>query len=869
MAAGEQQLPGPALTVREESGLPLRDRLLRFGLPLPRGFCRDPRRLALFRDGAAASVPATFRPAALWPDHSLKWCQVELCASLGRGETLGLAVGLAEPAPPPVREASPVAADARGLTVTLPTAQLVVDTRRFRGVDIRLPGVGRLAGCFRLRLADGSTPLPVVDDCAHRTHGSGAAEAVTVTVAGHWPVPGRAAPLHFRLRLVAEVTSGHVTFDLRLHNPARAAHPGGRWDLGDPGSVHLAELALGWQGVENRETALRLAPGAPWQATGGRVDLTQWSSGGDHWSSPVHRDHSGAVPLPQRGYTLALGGVPAGTGDRPDPTIRLADERGEPRLAARLEDFWQRFPSALRLADGELLLAPVPLRAGQAEELQGGECLVRRGALLLGSGAGEAVFSAPQVTLDPSHVARCGLAELGNPGLVHPALAALVTGAAEGPESFFAKREIIDEYGWRHFGELYADHENDIHPPGTALVSHYNNQYDPLFGCLRQHLFTAEPAWARLAADLATHIEAIDIYHTSEDRPEYNHGLFWHTDHYLDAGTATHRAYSRLQPANAYEDHAGGGGPGGQHCYTTGLLYRYLLTGDEDARAALYGLRDWITRVYEGGDTVVDLLLGLRNRGRRDLRHPLKDQYPLDRGTGNYLQALLDSYYLDRAPATLAQVARIIRRTLHPAEDLAGRRLDDAETSWYYTVFLQALCRFLAVKVEEGQQDADFLYARDCLLHVADWMLDHEAPYLHRPDSLEFPNQTWTAQDLRKATVLYQAAHFSPRDPAPYREKAGEFVTYVAATLEAEPTRHYTRIQALLLQNLVPTVPLPSPAGQNPPRGEHGAPPRHGALRQAAEALRLALRAVSRLRPAAERAALRSRLPAGSGEERP
>ena len=52
----------------------------------------------------------------------------------------------------------------------------------------------------------------------------------------------------------------------------------------------------------------------------------------------------------------------------------------------------------------------------------------------------------------------------------------------DGPNSFFSRREIIDEYGWRHYGEVYADHENAYYSGVKPLVSHYNNQYDLVAG---------------------------------------------------------------------------------------------------------------------------------------------------------------------------------------------------------------------------------------------------------------------------------------------------------------------------------------------------------------------------------------------------
>ena len=51
--------------------------------------------------------------------------------------------------------------------------------------------------------------------------------------------------------------------------------------------------------------------------------------------------------------------------------------------------------------------------------------------------------------------------------------------------------------------------------------------------------------------ELAVHVRDIDVYHTDEDKSAYNHGLFWHTVHYVDAGTSTHRSYPRRRTFTA------------------------------------------------------------------------------------------------------------------------------------------------------------------------------------------------------------------------------------------------------------------------------------------------------------------------------
>ncbi len=96
------------------------------------------------------------------------------------------------------------------------------------------------------------------------------------------------------------------------------------------------------------------------------------------------------------------------------------------------------------------------------------------------------------------------------------------------------------------------------------------------------------------------------------------------------------------------------------------------------------------------------------------------------------------------------------------------RRSDplDAENRWSYTVFLQALGKYLEYRAERGLVDAKFEYARAVLLKYATWMCAHERPYLDAPEQLEYPTETWAAQDIRKAAVFEFAARHTRDDGA-------------------------------------------------------------------------------------------------------
>ena len=266
--------------------------------------------------------------------------------------------------------------------------------------------------------------------------------------------------------------------------------------------------------------------------------------------------------------------------------------------------------------------------------------------------------------------------------------------------------------------------------------------------------------------------------------------------------------FSIEQPEDAYDDHIRGGGPAAEHCYTRGLAMRYLTSGDRSARDACLALSDWMSRTHEGPFTLFGCVLRALK-----LHYPALLKFkrgesagyyllPLTRGTGNYIRALLDAYLVTGEHAYLDRICGVVARSAHPLDDIDRRNMGDVERSWSYTIYLTALGEYLHVKAGLSEFDAAFYYARDVLVHYARWMLDWESPYLSQPERLEFPNHTWTAQDLRKAVVLYYAHRFNGDNDPAYLAQSRVYLNAVIDTLEAEPTRVYTRIRAILLQNL-------------------------------------------------------------------
>jgi hypothetical protein len=367
----------------------------------------------------------------------------------------------------------------------------------------------------------------------------------------------------------------------------------------------------------------------------------------------------------------------------------------------------------------------------------------------------------------------------------------LVASAIEGNDSFERKREIIDEYGWRNFGDIYADHEAAF--AAAPIVSHYNNQYDAIAGGAQQFMRTGDVRWWTLMDELAGHVADIDIYHTTRDKAAYNGGLFWHTFHYVDAGRSSHRSY----PSG---DKVCGGGPAAEHSYATGLRLHYLLTGDPRSKAAAVGLARWIVAMDDGQRTPLRWIsptpTGLASSTASSCYHGP------GRGAGHAIITLLEGHRLSKDDEFLRKAEELIRRCIHPDDDIAGLELLDAERRWSYTAFLEALGRYLDYRAERDDLDGMYTYGRSCLLHYARWMTRHEYPYLDKPEILEYPTETWAAQDMRKAEVFLLASrHTTGAERESYIERARFFFDYSVSTLQSLPTRTRARPVVLLLSH--------------------------------------------------------------------
>jgi len=291
--------------------------------------------------------------------------------------------------------------------------------------------------------------------------------------------------------------------------------------------------------------------------------------------------------------------------------------------------------------------------------------------------------------------------------------------------------------------------------------------------------------------ELAGHVVDVDTYHTVRDKSAYNHGLFWHTYHYGDADIATHRTYPLSARGRTH-----GGGPSADHNYTTGLMLHYFLTGDIASRDTVVDSAQYVIDIDDGALTVFRWV----DRGATGRATMSAGYVGPGRGPANSLNALIDGYRLSGDRRFADKAAQIIRRVIHPEDDVDRHELDVPERRWFYTMFLQSLGKYLAFKAERGEVDDGYAYGRASLLHYARWMAEHEYPYLDKPERLEFPTETWAAQDIRKSDVFcYAAMHSSAGERDTFIERETFFFRAAIDRLQRMPTRSLARPVVILL----------------------------------------------------------------------
>ena len=799
-----------SLMLEEQDGIARHHEPITVGVPFPRGLIQQLSECRLF-DPQGRVIPLQTEALACWPDQSVKWGLLDFQADVAAHTRAEYALVIHCDLMPEPLVPIQIEQTSDSFRVDTGAAIFTIPTRRFAPFSsVMIDGQERLDAansCVSFEDDAGRQYEHHIEQARIETSG---ALRTTLKLDGQIRLPDSDANFaRFAARLHFYAHSAACRIDYTIHNPNAAQHPGGLWDLGDPGSIYFNDLSFHVVLLALDATRIRWATqmGQPLNdADADLIEIYQDSSGGEHWQSSNHVNRFGKVMCRFRGYQVTSGQTLIEEGHRASPLMTISN--CETEVTGSVVHFWQNFPKAIQATGNLLTLRLFPAQYADVFELQGGERKTHTLFLCFESSVhqqeGRALdwIHAPLLPrIPPEWYAGVGVFPYLTPYETdpHQEVIALIAHAIEGGNSFVDRREFIDEYGWRNFGELVADHEQAYYKHGGTPVSHYNNQYDGIYAHLLQFARSGNPAWFRGADELARHVRDIDIYHTELDKPAYNGGLFWHTFHYVDAGTATHRAYSKqVMEQEGFDQY--GGGHSNEHCYATGFMYHYYMTGDPASKEVAVGLTDWVMNIDDGAQTPYKFL-NTRPTGLASCSNS-PDYHGPGRGGGYAINTLLDGLLLTNERPYLTKAEELIRRCIHPRDDIDALNLLDAENRWSYVVFLQVLGRYLDLKTERQETDEMFCYARESLLHYAAWMRAHERCISTVFETVNYPTETWPAQDLRKNNIFLFAAKYA-EEPlrSEFLQKADYFFKKPFEDLCTFETRTFTRPLILVMTN--------------------------------------------------------------------
>ncbi len=678
------------------------------GLPLPRGFVAHPAELTLSGPGDER-LPAQIVPTSVYGDGSPRWVLVDFQPSLpaAKRAVYRLTKGERE-APRALLETQ--LNDGRAVIDT-GTARFEVDTENFR-LFTRVTVMGK-----RLINSDHRSGIRLLEHdsdiretrVAHVEFEDAGPMSTVLALRGDLVADSGASAANFVCRMRFYAGKSEVRIRFTLHNPEAHHHPGNTWDLGAEGSVCLEDLSLVLNLVEGRWTPRVGAELGRPPTTASK--LYQDSSGGPRWDSLNHVTANFKVPTRFRGYRVYFGEAQVADGRRANGGwLHVRGPSGG--LAVGVREFWQNFPKALEFRETALRIGLWPGEFAAEHEILGGEQKTHE--ILLVFHDATTTDASVQRRMEAFQNPLYALPDRQSLGITrafwptgpldrdaHPLIErtcdTFVVPVGKARASVMSQWELIDEYGWRHFGDTLADNETSPatmvrdfpeHFVGGRPISHYGNEYDVAYTVLLQGLRRADPDWMWLADILCRHYADICIYHTDRDGSRaYAHGPFTHTTHDTAAFRSTHRMYP--SEAKRYGLQYNSGGPNAGHCYVASLAQHYYLTGDRTSREAFLEVADWTVH----SPWFTEQMMGDK------------------RGIGNFLMTHVYAYQLTRDPKYYRAAVRMLNLAQKPFEGLGA------------TLFVKAGGRFLDLKLENDEMDADYHQALVRLLAFGDHYL--------------------------------------------------------------------------------------------------------------------------------------------------
>ena len=209
---------------------------IRVGVPFAAGAFDGKAPLAVVgSDGVTR--PVQTRVTDCWPDGSVRWLLVDFVLPVDAGTPAEWRGELRTSTEHPLRQGLPRRAMlqlARSPSARVCGAPAVRCSAKLPGGDDRRARVQ-----FDARELSGGQGSFVSEEVTLENHGP-----LRATVRQTGRIGGLKQPLFVDARVTVFAGSPVFRVDVTVRNPKGAAHPGGTWDLGDPGSVMLERFTM-------------------------------------------------------------------------------------------------------------------------------------------------------------------------------------------------------------------------------------------------------------------------------------------------------------------------------------------------------------------------------------------------------------------------------------------------------------------------------------------------------------------------------------------------------------------------------------------------------------------------------------------------
>ena len=305
------------ISLKETTGLNRQQEPVTTGVPFAAGLCPANTLFSLWDDKRQLQMSA--EPTLYWPDGSIRWLLINSRVDIAAHTEKQLQLRLNAAAALPQQTAVIYSKNAEHVVVE--TAQRTYQFKQ-NAISISCAATTDEPVELQFELIDRLNNSIVFDLDQWQIQSSDNTKTLLQTK-GSGLLTAENAIANIKLTVTLYHADGLMQLKTTLHNPRRANHPGGLWDLGDCGSLHFNRFSLVLTSANFQQNSIipdcLAEPDAHFKQQS--FCLHQDSSGGENWHSTNHVNKDGVITTSFQGYQLFAESVLLQKGRRANPLL--------------------------------------------------------------------------------------------------------------------------------------------------------------------------------------------------------------------------------------------------------------------------------------------------------------------------------------------------------------------------------------------------------------------------------------------------------------------------------------------------------------------------------------------------------------------